>query len=153
MIVLSSNCVIQSVIMFVWSRPARALNLSAQFLDLALWILRMLILCLRLDNTRFHQIGAWSLGPDWKWRRRAKARAMLARGLVRAQGKGLVIAQQLITVTQGLDHDRETVDNDVKLVDRGGNHDGSHRRLVQLWGPGQCRGFARRSRTRGSHQL
>ena len=94
------------------------------------------------------------MGPDWKWRIRAKARAMLARGLARAQGEVLVIAQQLITVTQGLDHDRETVDNDVKLVDdRGGDHDGSHRGLVQLWGPGQCRGFSRRPRARGPHQL
>ena len=74
---------------------------------------------------------------------------MLARGLVRAQGEALVIAQQLITVTQGLDHDRETVDNDVKLVD----HDGSHRGLVQLWGPGQCGRFTRRARARGTHQL
>ena len=146
------------MIMFVWSRPARALRLSAQFLDLALWILRTLILYLRLDNSRFHQFlkqwKAWSLGPDWKWRTRAKARAMLARGLVRAQGEALVIAQQLITVTQGLDHDRETVDNDVKLVDdRGGDHDGSHRGLVQLWGPGQCGGLTRRARARGTHQL
>ena len=79
---------------------------------------------------------------------------MLAQGLVRAQGEALVIAQQLITVTQGLDHDRETVDNDVKLVDdRGGDHDGSHRRLVQLWGPGQCGGLTRRARARGTHQL
>ena len=79
---------------------------------------------------------------------------MLARGLVRAQGEALVIAQQLITVTQGLDHDRETVDNDVKLVDdRGGDHDGSHRGLVQLWGPGQRGRFTRRARARGTHQL
>ena len=78
---------------------------------------------------------------------------MLARGLVRAQGEALVIVQQLITVTQGLDHDRETVDNDVKLVDRGGDHNGSHRRLVQLWGPGQCGGFTRRACAWGTYQL
>ena len=78
---------------------------------------------------------------------------MLARGLARAQGEALVIAQQVITVTQGLHHDRETVDNDVKLVDRGGDHDGSHRGLVQLWGPGQCGGLTRRARARGPHQL
>ena len=79
---------------------------------------------------------------------------MLARGLARAQGEVLVIAQQLITVTQGLHHDREKVDNDVKLVDdRIGDHDGSHRGLVQLWGPGQCGRFSRRARARGPHQL
>ena len=79
---------------------------------------------------------------------------MLARGLARAQGEALVIAQQVITVTQGLDHDRETVDNDVKLVDdRGGDHDGSHRGLVQLWRPGQCGRLTRRPRARGPHQL
>ena len=79
---------------------------------------------------------------------------MLARGLARAQGEALVIAQQVITVTQGLDHDRETVDKYVKLVDdRGGDHDGSHRGPVQLWGPGQCGGLTRRARARGPHQL